>query len=1004
MARWRGRARLLVGVCALAALLAACGNEAEPAGSAAGADEVPGRWRKLRPARVDPALRPEQRAEIARLEAIGYVAGSTPAGDRRGVSIHDRARAYAGLNLYTSGHAPEAVLMDMDGRVLHRWRHAFRDVWSDFPKEWVNAGAGFFRRAHLYPNGDLLAIYEGLGLVKLDRDSRLVWASPIQAHHDLEVAPDGDIYVLGREARVVPEVDPEHPVLIDFVVQLAPDGSERRRVSILDALRRSPWARLFDPARTRMGDVFHTNSISVLDGRLADRWPAFRRGSALVSMLVPNALAVVDLERGGVGWALEGSFRSQHDPKLLPDGRILLFDNRGLDPWKSRVIEVDPSSGEIAWSWAGTPERPFFSLSCGAVERLPNGDTLVSESDAGRAFELAPDGTIVWEYYNPHRSGERDELIATLFEMVRLPPDFPTGWATGPGGSGRPASRRRGALRVLRAAPGAGSRARARSGADRAGRPRATPRSRRDAPGRTRSRGGRAPGPPRSRWRSGGGRGAACSASRGACARARPRTRRARARPRPGGRARPAPPPTPRGCGSSSRRARSCRSRAARRGARAASRRAGRAGARARAARRRSAGGRCARRRPSGGSSGPRCRSGCSRRRSGPGRSAGRGAPAGPPRSARSSRRARSSAPRSGHPGARPRARLRDGTRSSPAPSRRIPSRSSRRRRRCGRRPRASRGCARGRGSPRCWSRRAHRRRARARPAAPSRRGRRASAGRATPAGRYGARRRRAARGGAPRPRRPRGRRRGSPRRAPPRASRGAGAASRAAPPAGAREARGGLGVVAAPRGLERRRAVDRARGGIGAAREQELDDAGVPGLRREVERRRRVHVARVDRRAARDELGRDLLLAEDRGEVERRHPLVVRRVGTGPAREERRDQLEPAPHDGARERRPAVAVAGLEAGAGVEEQRGDRGAPAPPGGVQSGLARGVPGVRVGPAREQQRDDRLRRRLAAARGDEERRLVARAPRVGRSAELEERPRGVGLRARGRDVE
>lgn len=37
------------------------------------------------------------------------------------------------------------------------------------------------------------------------------------------------------------------------------------------------------------------------------------------------------------------------------------------------------------------------------------------------AFEVTRDGSIVWEFYNPHRAGDQDEFIATLFRVVRIP-------------------------------------------------------------------------------------------------------------------------------------------------------------------------------------------------------------------------------------------------------------------------------------------------------------------------------------------------------------------------------------------------------------------------------------------------------------------------------------------------------------------------------------------------------------------------------------------------------
>ena len=56
----------------------------------------------------------------------------------------------------------------------------------------------------------------------------------------------------------------------------------------------------------------------------------------------------------------------------------------------------------------------------GAAERLPNGNTLVTDSFAGRAFEVARDGAVVWRFDNPARVGERREKVAVVPEMQRL--------------------------------------------------------------------------------------------------------------------------------------------------------------------------------------------------------------------------------------------------------------------------------------------------------------------------------------------------------------------------------------------------------------------------------------------------------------------------------------------------------------------------------------------------------------------------------------------------------
>jgi hypothetical protein len=434
--RRRTVCRLLPSLVALlgAALALGCAAEPEeraatpavaadaPRGAATPDDPSRGKWRRAREAA--PAGPGGERA--ARVRAVPYLQGYRPAEDRPTIGRYDPARAWAGLNLYTSGHAAEAVLMDMEGGVLHRWRHPLRRLWPELYEEEPGvAKLEYWRRAYLYPNGDLLGIYEGLGLVKLDARSNVLWAWRGGAHHDLEVLEGGEIWVLDREGKLIPRIHPTEGVLEDFVTVLGPGGRVRRRISLLAAFERSPFASMLEGLKP-FGDIFHTNTLEVLDGRFADLDPAFRRGNVLLSILEMDALAVLDPETEAIVWAKKGSWRRQHQPTFLDDGRLLLFDNRGAAaPDRSRVIEIDPAGGEVAWRYGGSPEVDFFSKTLGSAQRLPNGNTLITESENGRALEVTRQGEVVWELYNPHRAGEEGELVAVLFEVVRLPPDFP---------------------------------------------------------------------------------------------------------------------------------------------------------------------------------------------------------------------------------------------------------------------------------------------------------------------------------------------------------------------------------------------------------------------------------------------------------------------------------------------------------------------------------------------------------------------------------------------------
>ena len=108
-------------------------------------------------------------------------------------------------------------------------------------------------------------------------------------------------------------------------------------------------------------------------------------------------------------------------PGLPGAGNIMIFDNGGASGYgapspialngsgiyaraTSRVVEIDAVSLEVVWSYAGPN---FFSTNISGAQRLPNGNTLITEGAGGRLFEVTTEGDIVWEYMHPVFSGAR---------------------------------------------------------------------------------------------------------------------------------------------------------------------------------------------------------------------------------------------------------------------------------------------------------------------------------------------------------------------------------------------------------------------------------------------------------------------------------------------------------------------------------------------------------------------------------------------------------------------
>lgn len=195
-----------------------------------------------------------------------------------------------------------------------------------------------------------------------------------------------------------------------------------------------------------MGDWMHINSLSLLG---PNRWydagdKRFHPDNLIWSGRQTNIIAITDKASGNVVWKLGpyydaspelralgwiiGPHHAHMIPRGLPgEGHILVFDNGGWAGYGapnpgaptgfnyamrdySRVLEIEPATLEVVWQY--TPNEAgffypvdshrFYSPFISSAQRLPNGNTLITEGSDGRIFEVTPSHETVWEYISPY--------------------------------------------------------------------------------------------------------------------------------------------------------------------------------------------------------------------------------------------------------------------------------------------------------------------------------------------------------------------------------------------------------------------------------------------------------------------------------------------------------------------------------------------------------------------------------------------------------------------------
>jgi hypothetical protein len=399
-----------------------------------------------------------------------------------GTTLYDPGRTWSGFTVLSPLNTQAAIVIDMNGTVVKRWEGFVNSAGG--PVRVFPGGSVMAANGTNPPRQESLELvardFDGKVLWRFDRneeiqrDGKTIWSA--RQHHDWQ-REDYPAGYYSPEAR--PAVDNNGRTLIlthtnhsrpgiagapledDKLIEVDRDGKvlwSWVASDHVDGFGFSPVARAaISAGRGGRGggfDWLHINSATYVG---PNKWfdagdQRFAPNHVIISSRQAGIVAIVGRD-GRIVWRIGPDFLEskelttirqiigQHHPHLIPKGlpgagNLMLFDNGGASGYGaptavspdgsaiyqragSRVLEINPTTLELVWSYTGPR---FFSTNISGAQRLPNGNTLITEGAPGRLLEVTADRRVVWEYIYPVFSGPNQ--ANAVYRGYRVPYDW----------------------------------------------------------------------------------------------------------------------------------------------------------------------------------------------------------------------------------------------------------------------------------------------------------------------------------------------------------------------------------------------------------------------------------------------------------------------------------------------------------------------------------------------------------------------------------------------------
>lgn len=396
-----------------------------------------------------------------------------------GTTLYDPASTFNGFTVLSILDKPAVVVIDMNGNIVKQWEGF--NLSSGGPARILPGGIVIGTSGANPPHQEAAALIEldfnGKELWRFDHNEQIevegkkLWSARL--HHDWQRAdfpagyysPEATPSAQGSPTLLLTHTNHNRPAVADAeleddrLIEIAPDGkilwewlsSDHIDEFQFSATERAAIRSSAGPAGARAYDWLHLNSAHYLG---PNRWydtgdQRFAPENVIISSRQSSLVAIIARD-GSVVWQLGPDFSrtpeqraigqiiGQHHAHIIPKGlpgagNVMIFDNGGSSGYgapspialngvgiyaraTSRIVELNPVTLKVEWTYRAAN---FFSTNISSAQRLPNGNTLITEGAPGRLFEVTAAGDIVWEYMNaPSKTGRRSNSV---YRAYRIP-------------------------------------------------------------------------------------------------------------------------------------------------------------------------------------------------------------------------------------------------------------------------------------------------------------------------------------------------------------------------------------------------------------------------------------------------------------------------------------------------------------------------------------------------------------------------------------------------------